>query len=73
MSRRTSLALWSGLWNAGLLVALIGLPALLGYLAGLHFDETAGRHLVPFRLLFVALGVAFGGITAWRLLKRQQP
>ena len=72
MSRRSQVAFASLMWNLGIMFGLIGLPTLLGYLAGARLDEGAGPQSVPFRLLFVAAGVALGGVTAWRLLARRR-
>jgi hypothetical protein len=58
---------WVILWNAGILVGLIGLPAMLGFLAGTRL-ELATRGTVPWRVLFAALGVLVGALAAWRAL-----
>ena len=60
---------WSLLFVMGAVVGFVGLPALLGYLAGSRVDANATiAHPIPFRLLFVAIGVGAGGLVAWRVL-----
>jgi H+/Cl- antiporter ClcA len=60
---------WLLLWVLGIGLGLIGIPALLGFLAGSRLDQ-GGPHLVPWRLVFVSLGVGLGGLTAWRVIGR---
>ena len=60
---------WHFLWGLGIATALIGLPALLGFLAGSWLEQSGARAL-PWRLLFVAVGVGLGGLATWRLIGR---
>jgi hypothetical protein len=59
---------WVILWNIGILVGLIGLPAMLGFFAGARIEAATRTSLFPWRLVFVALGVLVGGLAAWRTL-----
>jgi hypothetical protein len=59
---------WLVLWNLGLLVGLVGVPAMLGFFAGRRLEAVAHAPALPWRLLFVALGVLVGGFAAWRTL-----
>ncbi len=59
---------WNFLWNLGLLVGLVGLPAMLGFFAGGSVEAATKAPLVPWRLLFCGLGVLVGGLAAWRTL-----
>ena len=59
---------WTVLWNVGLLVGLVGLPALLGFFAGGQLEAASTAPALPWRLMFVALGVLVGGFAAWRTL-----
>lgn len=70
MSERTERegGVWAMLWNVGLLVGLIGLPALLGFFAGRSLEASASAPALPWRLMFVALGVIVGALAAWRTL-----
>jgi hypothetical protein len=61
-------ALWLILWNVGILVGFVGLPAMLGFFAGSSIEAKATAPSLPWRLLFVALGVLVGGFAAWRTL-----
>lgn len=60
--------LWTILWNVGLLVGFIGLPAMLGFFAGASIEATSRAPTLPWRLMFCALGVLVGGFAAWRTL-----
>jgi ABC-type Na+ efflux pump permease subunit len=65
--------LWTWMYTFGLVIGFVGIPALLGFLAGSRIDAYSGvAHRVPFRLLFVALGVGVGGMVAWRVLTRRR-
>ncbi len=59
---------WLLMWGLGMIVGLVGLPALLGFLAGARLDQGAA-HVVPYRLVFVAVGVGLGGLAAWRVIR----
>jgi hypothetical protein len=61
-------ALWLILWNVGLLVGFIGLPAMLGFFAGGSIEATSKAPVLPWRLMFAGLGVLVGGFAAWRTL-----
>ena len=61
-------ARWLFLWNLGLLVGLIGLPALLGFFAGGSIEVAAVKPALPWRLLLLGLGVLVGAFAAWRTL-----
>jgi hypothetical protein len=61
-------ARWLILWNVGILVGLVGLPAMLGFLAGGSVEAASKSPVLPWRLLFAALGVLVGGLAAWRTL-----
>ena len=60
-------ARWLKLWNAGLLIGFIGLPALLGFFAGRSIDASR-TGVLPWRFVFAALGVLVGAFAAWRTL-----
>ncbi|MDB4971338.1 MAG: hypothetical protein JWN44_7027 [Myxococcales bacterium] len=59
---------WLLLWNAGLLCGLIGLPALLGFFAGGSIESSPNMPGLPWRLIFVGVGVLVGAFAAWRTL-----
>ena len=59
---------WLILWNVGLLVGLVGLPALLGFFAGGSIESASKAPVLPWRLMFAGLGVLVGGFAAWRTL-----
>jgi len=59
---------WLILWNVGLLIGLVGLPAMLGFFAGGSIEAASKAPVLPWRLLFSALGVLVGGFAAWRTL-----
>lgn len=59
---------WMVLWGLGMIVGLVGIPALLGFLAGARLDQ-GGPHPVPLRLVFVAVGVGVGGLAAWTVIR----
>lgn len=59
---------WLRLWNLGLLVGLVGLPAMLGFFAGGSIEATSKTPMLPWRLVFSALGVIVGAFAAWRTL-----
>jgi hypothetical protein len=61
-------ARWLILWNVGVLVGLVGLPAMLGFFAGDSIEAGAKAPTLPWRLMFSALGVLVGGFAAWRTL-----
>lgn len=61
---------WFIFWVLGIALGLVGIPALLGFLAGARLDEGGGPHLVPWRLVFVSVGVGVGGLAAWRVIGR---
>ena len=61
-------ARWLFLWNLGLFVGLIGLPALLGFFAGGSIERTAVGPVLPWRLVLLGLGVLVGAFAAWRTL-----
>jgi hypothetical protein len=58
---------WLLLWNVGILVGLVGLPALLGFFAGRSIDVAQASRF-PFRFVFLALGAIVGALAAWRTL-----
>ena len=58
---------WLVMWNIGILVGLIGLPAMLGFYAGSSI-EAASKTALPWRLVFAILGVLVGALAAWRTL-----
>ncbi|MCU1282138.1 MAG: hypothetical protein JWM53_5684 [bacterium] len=58
---------WLALWNVGLLVGLVGLPAMLGFFAGASIEATTAS-MMPWRAIFCALGVLVGAFAAWRTL-----
>jgi hypothetical protein len=60
-------SVWLFWWDLGLLAGLIGIPAMLGFYAGVHL-ELSSPSGVPWRLIFAALGVLVGAVTAWRTL-----
>ncbi len=66
-------ATWVVLWNVGILVGMIGLPAMLGFYAGSSI-EAASRSMFPWRIVFTILGALVGALAAWRTLaaKRAQ-
>jgi hypothetical protein len=57
------------MWGLGMIVGLVGIPALLGFLAGARLDQSAA-HTVPYRLVFVTIGIGLGGLAAWRVIRR---
>jgi hypothetical protein len=59
---------WLMLWNLGLLVGLVGLPAMLGFFAGGSIEASAKASTLPWRLVFSGLGVLVGAFAAWRTL-----
>jgi len=61
-------AFWLILWNVGLLVGFVGLPAMLGFFAGTSIEAASKAPVLPWRLMFAALGVLVGGFAAWRTL-----
>jgi hypothetical protein len=61
-------AIWLILWNVGLLVGFVGLPAMLGFFAGGSIESASKAPVLPWRLLFAGLGVLVGGFAAWRTL-----
>lgn len=61
-------AAWLLLWNAGILIGLVGLPAMLGFFAGGSIDATT-KSMIPWRLVFAALGALVGALAAWRTLR----
>ena len=67
-------AFWSFLWNLGVVVGMIGLPAMLGFYAGAAVDAAA-KGMFPWRLAFTLLGALVGALAAWRTLapKRARP
>ncbi len=58
---------WLILWNVGILVGMVGLPAMLGFFAGASVDATT-KGAIPWRLVFAALGALVGAFAAWRTL-----
>ncbi|HEX8953744.1 MAG TPA: hypothetical protein VF945_17925 [Polyangia bacterium] len=60
-------ARWVLFWNLGLLVGLVGLPAMLGFFAG-NSIEAASKTTVPWRLVFAGVGALVGSFAAWRTL-----
>jgi len=60
---------WMLLWGLGMIVGLVGVPALLGFLAGARLDQGGAHAVVPLKLVFVALGVGVGGLAAWRVIR----
>ncbi len=64
-------AAWLLLWNVGLLVGMVGLPAMLGFFAGSAVDAAA-KSAIPWRLVFAALGALVGAFAAWRTLLTHQ-
>lgn len=65
-------AAWLLLWNAGILIGLVGLPAMLGFFAGNSIDTTT-KSTIPWRLVFAALGALAGAFAAWRTLIVRRP
>ena len=63
-------ARWLILWNLGLLVGCVGLPAMLGFFAGSSIERASNAPMLPWRLVFAALGALVGGFAAWRTLTR---
>ena len=61
-------ARWLALWNLGLLVGLVGLPAMLGFFAGGSIEAASKSPALPWRVVFLALGVLVGAFAAWRTL-----
>ena len=61
-------ARWLMLWNVGILVGLVGLPAMLGFFAGSSIEGASKTPALPWRLLFAALGALVGAFAAWRTL-----
>jgi hypothetical protein len=61
---------WLVLWNVGILVGLVGLPAELGFFAGraIEASHEAAHTSIPWGLVFAALGVLVGALAAWRTL-----
>lgn len=72
MTRPNDESGWLVLWNLGLLVALVGLPASLGFFAGRSIESAASAGSLPWRLLFAVLGVVVGAFAAWRTLAAQR-
>ncbi len=68
MRPRTTWPVWTFFWSLGIVLALVAIPALLGFFAGEHVEARLPH--VPWRVLFVALGVGVGGTIAWRLINR---
>jgi hypothetical protein len=60
---------WLFFWVLGIAMGMIGIPALLGFLGG-SWLEQSGARTVPWRLVFVAVGVGLGGLATWRLIGR---
>lgn len=60
-------AAWLLLWNVGILIGMVGLPAMLGFFAGNSIDATT-KTTIPWRLIFAALGALVGAFAAWRTL-----
>jgi hypothetical protein len=65
-------ARWLMLWNLGVLVGLVGLPAMLGFFAGSSIEAASKVPTLPWRLLFAALGAIVGAFAAWRTLMRRR-
>jgi NADH:ubiquinone oxidoreductase subunit 4 (subunit M) len=65
-------ARWLMLWNLGILVGLVGLPAMLGFFAGHSIEVASKTPTLPWRLLFAALGAIVGAFAAWRTLTRRR-
>ena len=61
-------AAWLILWNIGVLVGLVGLPAMLGFFAGASIEHASRTPVLPWRLVFAALGALVGAFAAWRTL-----
>lgn len=61
-------ARWLMLWNLGILVGLVGLPAMLGFFAGSSIERASNTPILPWRLVFAALGALAGAFAAWRTL-----
>jgi len=68
----TEEARWLMLWNLGVLVGLVGLPAMLGFFAGGSIEAASKTPTLPWRLLFAALGAVVGAFAAWRTLTRRR-
>jgi hypothetical protein len=64
-------ARWLFFWNLGILVGLVGLPALLGFFAGRSIDIARASPL-PFRFMFAVLGALVGLFAAWRTLVKRR-
>jgi formate hydrogenlyase subunit 3/multisubunit Na+/H+ antiporter MnhD subunit len=64
-------ARWLMLFNIGLAVALIGIPAMIGFYAGLSI-ENASATPMPWRVVFAAIGFLVGGFAAWRMFARRR-
>ena len=60
-------AAWLLLWNVGILIGMVGLPAMLGFFAGNSIAATT-KSTIPWRLVFAALGALVGAFAAWRTL-----
>jgi hypothetical protein len=59
---------WLRLWNLGLLIGLVGLPAMLGFFAGGSIEASSKSPSLPWHLVFAALGALVGAFAAWRTL-----
>lgn len=60
----TAWALW---WNLGILVGLVGVPAMLGFLVGVRIEASTATR-APWGLILALLGVLVGALAAWRAL-----
>lgn len=60
--------IWLALWNIGIFVGMVGLPAMLGFFAGHSLEAAVATHTLPWRLIFAALGAVVGAFAAWRTL-----
>lgn len=64
-------ARWLLIFNVGVVVALVGLPAMIGFYAGLSI-ENASATPMPWRFVFAVIGVLAGAFAAWRMLTRRR-
>jgi hypothetical protein len=59
---------WNFLWNLGLVVGFVGVPAMFGFYAGASMEAATKAPLLPWRLLFCGFGAVVGLFAAWRTL-----
>jgi hypothetical protein len=61
-------ARWQFLWNLGLLLGFVGLPAMLGYFAGTSVEATTKTPFMHWRIVFAVLGAVVGAFAGWRMM-----